>query len=438
MNDFSIVLVLVNTWLVISILRCDKVHLLLKLLIGVSFFGWNALPAVLMYIPHVFGSGYFTTDTYIKCSYYNEIYLFCAYFIAFALIKRKGYPRWTYKSDFQDSNAAFNILLYISIALTIYKVISVISNSSSYWDNNDITNIKALGPVDFLAGLGLSYLTGVVFLFRKKTSFGVYRLSVILIALYFVIHVLKGGRIYFFGIIILFIYYALSRHDTKSLVIAGVLGVFALGLLPVMSDLRGERQVLVKDIVAAASSSSSSTDMIMDEILTKTNSVLYGSYLIEKDGIGKWNGKMYSSTIYALVPRFLAPSKPEPGSVDGTVMGLPARASVAYYVTGEYDGIGNNGVPASLSSLWGGGWLAYIVEILASAYLIFLINCLFFSEKPVFVGFVFSLLSFPTGILEIPLPTVLISLQRDIVIYLFLAVFISLLIGGKKKQFVSR
>lgn len=421
MTDYSIIFVIVNTFVVIKLCRCEKVHKLLKILLCVSFFGWNAAPALLMYIPQLFGRSDVVTDAYIQCSYYNEIYLFFAYNIAYYLIKNKGLPKPLLRLGFQDSPRVLSTLTVFSIFLSLYKLFSVITSTTSYYEGNNLDNISALGPLDFLAGYALSFLFVISFFFKGKVSPTYFKLSTAIAVLYFFVLTLRGGRIYIFGVVILLIYHAISsarQRGAKNLLLAGVVGAVALMLLPILASVRGDEQVKINDVIQASSSQDGGS--VMGEILGKTNSVMYGSYLVERDGIGRWNGMMYASTVFALIPRFIFPYKPEPGSVNGTQEGLPARASAIYSTKGDYNGITNNGVPSSISSLWGGGWLAYIIELLFTAFLIYIINGVFVSQKPIFNCFVFYLISFPTGVLEVPLPTILISIQRFAVLYFVL------------------
>ena len=395
--------------------KSNKVHLLLKILLCVSYFGWNAVPALLMYLPNLLGMGNLTTDNYVLCSYYNQIFLFFAYSFAFWLIKKKKSPVFISRKDYQDSNDFFRFFVSVSVILAIYKCYTLIISQGSYWDGNNIDNITALGPIDFASNMAITFLTGAVLLCKDSFKPAIYKLSLALIASFLIIHTLRGGRIYIFGLVIILLYYGLSEHKTRLIIGTGIVGIIGLSLLPVLGSLRGESKIQLEDISAA--SSTPTGQLVIGEVLTKTNSVLYGSYLLGQDGIGKWDGKMYSSTIYALIPRFIYPSKPEPGSVDGTQYGLPGRASFSYNSIGEYNNMGSNGVPASISSLWGGGWIAYVFEILSSGLLLFLINCIFYSKKALFLSFIMSLIAFPATIMEVPLPTILIQVQRYVVIY---------------------
>lgn len=422
MNDYSIVLIIINSWLVIRMCKSNKVHLLLKILLCVSYFGWNAVPALLMSFPDLLGIGNLTNENYIICSYLNQIFLFFSYSFAFWLIDKKKCPYFISRVDYQNTKVFFNIFVSIALILSIYKCLSLLLNQNSYWDGNNLENITAMGPIDFLSGMAVSFLTGAIIICKESFKPLIYRISFIVIASFLLIHTLRGGRIYIFGLVIILLYYGLSEHKTRLILVTSIIGVLGLSLLPVLGSLRGENKIRLEDISAASTSSTGQN--VLGEVLTKTNSVLYGSYLLGRDGIGKWDGMMmYSSTLYALIPRFIYPAKPEPGSVDGTPYGLPGRASFSYNSIGEYNDIGSNGIPASISSLWGGGGLAYLVEILSSGLLLFLINWIFYSKKALFLSFVMSLISFPATIMEVPLPTILIQVQRFIIIYIFIGLF---------------
>ena len=288
-----------------------------------------------------------------------------------------------------------------------------------------MANTVALGPLDILSGYAISFLLGILFLFKKKTKPLLYISCLTVVFFYYLLLTFRGGRIYIFGIVIFLLYRFLEKKNIRLLLFASVLGILSLGALPILSSLRGDTRIKVEDVTSSQMSLNS--ELILNEVLVKTNSVMYGSYLINADGIGNKGSMMYSSTLFALLPRFLFPSKPEPGSVDGSPEGLPSRASAAYHSTHEYNGISSNGVPASISSLWGGGWLAFILEIVSVAYLIFFINAVFKSQKPIYAGFAFSIVSFPVCILEVPLPSILIDVQRFIVFYFVLKVLFTLL-----------
>lgn len=431
MFDYSFIFVIINTWLVVHICKCNKVHLLLKILLCVSYIGWNAIPAVLMYIPKLIGRDDVATSAYIYCSYLNEVYLFVAYSLAFLWIRRKRIPKILKNKGFQDNNTILNIMIYSSIILSLFKIYSTLNNTASYWEQNDLANAEALGPLEFLSGYGFSFLVGVTFFYKDRVKPFLFKVCIVIVCGNFLLLTFRGGRIYIFGVVILFLYYAIKYNKKKELIIGSIIGFFAMGLLPVLASLRGAEQISIDEVAAVATTPVG--DKVIGEVLTKTNSVMYGSYLIEKDGIGNWDGQMYTSTIFALLPRFIFPSKPEPGSVDGTAEGLAARASAVYSSIGDYNGIGNNGVPASISSLWGGGWLAYIIEILVTAYLIFFLNCLFYANKSVYICFTFTLIVYPVGVLEIPLPTILVTLQRQVVLYLLMVLLFTPFLRAKKR-----
>ena len=321
--------------------------------------------------------------------------------------------------DFQNSKRLLNLFVNVAFILALYKSLTLLTSTFSYLESNDLENATVGGPIDFLGGFSMSFITGTIFFFRKKVSFAKFYLCVSIMVFYWLILTFRGGRIYIFGIVILLLYYALIKRS-KTILILGILtGLFALTLLPALASLRGADNVNTAEVINESKSSSS--EMVVDQILGKTNSVNNGSYLIQYDGIGNNGYMMYTSTIYALIPRIIYPSKPEPGSVDGTLTGLPSRRAAIYQITGEYDGVFNLGISTSLSSLWGGGWLMYFVEIISSAFLIFLLNSVFRSRKMIFITFAMSLLNYPICILEIPLPTILISVQRYTVIYFILS-----------------
>jgi len=422
MKDYTFIFIVINTILLLRILRSRKIHPLLKIFWGVSYFGWNAFPAIIMYTPELAGSTIIGNESYVFSSYVNQIFLFVSYLLGYIMIHKIKTPRFIERYDFQDNSKLFDFSVNFALICLVYIMYNNLTSSISYIERNDVDNAHAISPLRFISSFMVTYLIGVVLLCKERLSFSKYNLCIAMIAVHLLIQTFLGGRIYIFGIVIIFLHYAIEQKRKTSFIVGVIVGLFALTLLPSISSLRGQGDFSASE--AITSSRSTTGTQIIGEIFVKTNSVLYGSYLLEKDGVGKWDGKMYSSTIYALIPRFLYPNKPEPGSVDGTPFGLPARASVDYSTIGVYDGIGNNGVTASVSSLWGGGWIAYFCEIFSVAFIIFLFNCVFYSKKPLFICFAISLMGFPICVLEVPGPQILTGIQRFIVIYLFIKMIV--------------
>lgn len=421
MVNLSILFVFVNTILIIQICKNNHVHLFLKILLCISYFGWNAIPVVFSYFPQ-FVQFENINESYLKCSYLNQLFLFAAYYLSFMLIKRGKVPTFISRRDFQDFRQLFKLFLFLSLLLTIYKCYLLLETKGSYLETNNIENRQATSVLGFVSSYAVYFLISSILFYKSKMSAILFNASVIVVFAYFFILGFQGGRIYLFGLVIILIYYSLLRRRKTLYIVSFLAGILSLLMLPALSSLRGEKEIDVSE--ALELSKSSTGEMVINSILGKTSSVRSGNYLIEKDGIGNQGFEMYSSTLYALIPRVIYPSKPEPGSVDGEITGLPSRRSAMYSIEGNYNGILNLGVPASLSSLWGGGWIAYFAEIASTALLIFLLNCIFFSRKFIFLCFAIQIIAFPVCILEVPLPSILLFIQRDVVVYLILLFFL--------------
>ena len=75
-------------------------------------------------------------------------------------------------------------------------------SQNSYWDGNNIDNITALGPIDFLSSMAISFLAGTILICRNSFKPSLYRLCFAVVAGYLLIQTFRGGRIYIFGLVI--------------------------------------------------------------------------------------------------------------------------------------------------------------------------------------------------------------------------------------------
>lgn len=419
---YPIILISLNTYILLKIFKSTKVTLILKILLGVSYFGWNALP---FFLSKVLDMDEFVLcpipALYDFCNIANQIFLFFTYLIAYILINKKQTPLWINKYDFQYSPSFINRFTTISIWVTIISVLQRVYSTTLYTDF-DVQATAAdisTGPISFIFSIARFYLVSLLVLQFNEMSKKQRKLIIILLVLYFGILTIQGSRINIFAIVILLLYYSFATNKKKYMVYTSVIGVFALSLLPVLSSLRlSGSEITLSDIEKNRSLSSSSN--VVNEILIKTNSADYSSFLLLKDGIGGAGAQVYTSTIYSLVPKFIYPSKPEVGSKDGTVMGSYARYAASIIADGAEESGYNVGVCSSIISLWTLGYPMYIIHIIISGFLIFIFNSIFDSKKSLYCLFILMTTNFPVCWMDVSLDVVLRDVQRYIILYFVL------------------
>lgn len=418
-------LIIVNTMLMMRIFKSNHVHNFLKVLIGISYFGWSAVPLLITL------TGYQNRisnwDFYLFCANIDQVFFFCTYSIFLYFIRRKRTPEIFVRDDFQYNKKMIRTLAFIGVLSTIYLIFSKSNSDVSYLDGNDITQTSSLaGVIAFISNIGIFVLIGIAIFqrhfFKRSELFSIYAVLFV----FYMQHIINGGRIYMFVFIVILLYYALETKKKSVLVYTIGLSIFAMSLLPIMAGLRGGGKM---DVSTIAEGRSSSTDDIIEQIYIKTNSVYYGSFVLERDGIAGGGPLVYASSFLALIPRNIMPNKPQPGSKDGTMYGLPSRLSAIYMSTGDYNDISNNGVPVSIESLWALGWVSFVLQIIVSAFVLFLFNGVFSGGKPFFLYCVLSLINFPACNLEISMVQIVVQVQRYAIIYLLLY-----LMYGKRKN----
>lgn len=419
MYALSIILILLNFFLLYNISRNGRVHTMLKVLWWVSYFGWGAIPLALTITPIFENMIVIPMDIYLLYANINQIALFLINIIAYNLIKKVHIPKLLIKNDFQYSKRFNSIIFWFCSLVLLFILFKLLTTSLGYQERNDIANLSedsALGLFSLLEDFSVFILLAQAIwrrdlLGRKKNL-----ISEILISLYVLAQVYNGRRVYLFFFIIVILYVALSKKNNKKYLFYALIGgSAALWLLPVIGELRQSDKIKLENVTTAQGGK---TIDILGEVITKTNSVQYSCYLLLHDGIGTKGATMYTSTSLALVPRILYPKKPVPGSVDGTLNGIPARLNAIYH-RDNYNEIENNGITSSLEALWAMGWGMYFFQIMILGYMIFIFNGILYGGKPLFVYFMFSLIGFPVCVLDISLVKLLLGIQRYIIIYLF-------------------
>lgn len=429
MNDYSVILICLNSFLIYRICKCTKIELMLKFLLVISYFSWNALPLILSMQPEYKYLITIPENLFYFFSNVNQVSLFLIYLFAYLLIvfKKKRSQIFS-RDDFQSTKSFNNIVFFFSISCLLFEIYSLYSTELSYSERNEISFLRgdiSRGVVTFIYSAGTNMLLAQLLLLREKLSKKQIFFGAALLMVYYLMQIYNGRRIFMFAIVFFFLYIALQKQQKRLYLLSFILLSFAFVLLPQISKLRQGTRITFE--ILKQNNEKVEEEEILSEFLIKTNSVLYTSYLLLHDGIGNIGPQLYTSTVYSLIPRFLYPQKPEPGSIDGTLYGLPSRLSAAYNPTikDDYNEISNNGVSTPLVALWAMGWGMLFFQIIVSAFIIWLFNELLKGRKPLFAYYIFSLTGFPVCVLDISLISFLMTTQRFIVIYIFLYVFLN-------------
>lgn len=418
MSVFAILLIIVNLILLYQICRSQKVHIMLKIIWCVSYVGWSALPLVLTMSPSFTNMVTIPFDFYLTYASLNQIALCLMNIYAFYLINTRRLPKIFVKNDFQDSVKFNKVLFWISSILLIFVIFRLMTTSLGYQERNDVEYMSSNSSLGFLSLLeDLAVFTILAQIIWKRDVLGKAKLlsGELLLSCYVLMQIYNGRRIYMFFFVIVLLYFSYKTSKKKYLIYACCGGLLALWLLPIIGEIRQEDKIHVDKIVEAGENDDND---ILNQVILKTNSVQYSCYLLLHDGIGQQGPKLYTSTLYALVPRIIYPDKPIPGSVDGTLNGIPARLNANYHRDSHSD-VENNGVTSSLEALWALGWFMFILQIFISGYVIYLFNGILYGGKPLFIYFMFSLIGFPVCVMDVSLVKLLLSIQRYIIIYIF-------------------
>lgn len=424
MTFLVVVLIVLNSWSLLRLFKMNQVDLFLKILVAISYFGWSATPLLISLLGYRNAINHW--DNYIFCAFVDQLFFLLTYLLTRFFINRFKSPRVFSSPDFQYSRQFVNFIILFGFISVLFSIYYKIASGETYLEANDISEIdNNAGTLAFISGIGIFSLVGSIIAYGKQIGKIKFWAILALLSVYYVITVLYGARIYMFVFIIVLLYFAIKGNKKWLLIGTVSLSILAFILLPVMAELRSSGIMSVSEV---KNSQKTSIDEVVDQIYTKTNSVYYGSYLIEHDGIAGGGPLVYVSTIYSLIPRSIMPNKPQPGSKNGTMYGLPSRLAAIYMSRGDYNNILNVGVPVSIESLWALGWVSYAIQIFASALMLFMFNNILLGKKIFFIYCMLAMIKFPVCNMEISLVQILIQIPRFAILY-----FIFYLIFGRYK-----
>lgn len=166
------------------------------------------------------------------------------------------------------------------------------------------------------------------------------------------------------------------------------------------------------------------------ETVTKADRMSTGALLVRYDGSDTAGWQPYGGAFLALVPRFLLPSKPVPGSRDGTYRGHPWR--IAAVAMGMDPNSGNVQVGPAAVVLWQFGYVGLVGLVLMNALQFYVINSLLLSRSLWLTSLALFLVGIPTFLPLFTTPEVIImNLQRILVLYGALFLLVKILVPAR-------
>ena len=428
----SLILLLINSFLVIKIVRSDRFHLLLRLLWAISFFGWNAVPFLLSLLPQYRNDISINYDFYLMCWSLNFFYLFIVYYSAMLFNKKMCKKEYLFiKPSYQYNPRFIKLIMNASLIVLVFIIFVNLGDQASYAERNDVDihdDNLFLGVISFLTGYVIYFLLAILFFYHKLLS-NIQRYIILsILSFHYILESFFGSRIQLFAILIILLYIAINQKRKKMLISVVALSLFAFTILPALSQLRRTGDSYsISDVMQIRSKGEG--DYIW-EIMNKTNSVASSSTLLFYSGIGSGGSLVYTSTLFSLVPRFIYPNKPHPGSMNGTMDGLPGRLA-ANINKNNYSSAANVGISSSIEALWAGGYIMYFIQAMFGGFLIVLMNLALRGKKLLMIYFVLSLLSFPVCMLDVSLVYFSIFVQRFFIVYILFYIIFS----GKFRKF---
>ena len=218
--------------------------------------------------------------------------------------------------------------------------------------------------------------------------------------------VLAGSRLALITPCVLLLIYihsgAMSRH--AIIVAYSALTIFSVTVgvaaVLVIGSMRSGSSELQLSNAAAESKSlfgqqpmSETAWAFYDQIYIKFDGISMGAFLVDRIG-GRAGINPYLGSALAIVPRAILPSKPTPGSIDGTLQGTPPRL-VAVNI-GMDPLSGNVGVSPAAISLWHFGWLGLIPLVVLNVFQWRMINSFLMTPSLVTRTLAFYIIAIPS------------------------------------------
>lgn len=289
----------------------------------------------------------------------------------------------------KSSNTLVAAILIIGFIAFIYSEVSTIG--MSYDERNavaitmsDTTAAQVSGTFGFIINIACSLAIAILLERQGEKSkiLNPWVWAFVFLAIISVVGLINGSRIQLLTPFLLAAIYlhAHNRMTIRLFIIGTLIAVFAVfvgaKLGAIVGSLRSEGQLTLEDIVSSDYEVDSS--VAAEIFFSKFDSISPGSILVEYSGVGAAGFTPYSGAILAFIPRIILPSKPIPGSIDGTALGEPAR--LVPRLIGLYSDSLNMGVSPAAISIWHLGVIGFVMFILFNWVSLIIINTLLLAQ----------------------------------------------------------
>ena len=346
---------------------------------------------------------------------------------------------------------SLTIVAACAVEVILRRVTWSMVGGGNYFDQNAFST-RYEGTVA-AANLGIVFSIEILvraFLYACAVTPSATRSKLVTILLWSVIiytslnEVLIGGRFALLSPCILALMYVHMKRFSRTMLVvtyaASAFFIATIGALILISiaDVRGERTVTMQDVTRQSSlvRGKSLGDQLGDlffHINLKLDAISSGAFLVQSYGSGVAGIRPYEGAVVSIIPRRILPSKPVPGSVDGTNRGTPARLVP---IAQGYDvDIANVTVSPAAISVWQFGLLGLIPLVILNYLQLCFINSLLVPPSVFTRTFAMLLLTIPSfGGLIASGDFVIMTAERALAMF-FLA---TLAIAASRAMFGSR
>ncbi|HEX8154920.1 MAG TPA: hypothetical protein VF698_17440 [Thermoanaerobaculia bacterium] len=282
----------------------------------------------------------------------------------------------------------------------------------NYFDQNAFST-RYEGTVA-AANVGIVFSIELVvraFLYACAVTPGATRSRLVTILLWSVIiftslnEVLIGGRFALLSPCVLALMYVHMKRISRTVLVAtyaaAAVFVATVGAIILISiaEVRGGNAVTLRDVsrqtqLVRGKSLGDRLGDLFFHINLKLDAISSGAFLVQSYGSGVAGMRPYQGAILSIVPRRILPSKPVPGSVDGTNRGTPAR--LVPIAQGLDVDISNMTVSPAAISVWQFGLLGLIPLVVLNYLQLCFINSLLVPRSVFTRTFAMLLLTIPS------------------------------------------
>lgn len=429
----ALLLVIVAMW------RNPKVSPHLPTLLLFMILMWFTTPVVLT----VVFQGHLKTYSFVN----YDLFLFYAVlesvtllFTLLFLLSPRPYFKFIVESRLTEIHLnTKGALLGVTIALGfsfLSAVLAAIYMGSSYFEQNAFfflsegsTTYNNLGSIAFIQNI-LSCFCCACFVHvwpRERQTWWLLAALILWSLITVALQAPSGARIAMLQPFFLLALYC-QAQPWSSRQKATVVGVGAVGTIIIGSILSvaigqaryGDR--LKFDDILSSSSKAADQNIVSEmaiNLITKFDSFSTGAILVERMGEGRAGIQPYIGAALAMIPRAVLPSKPTPGSFDGTIRGYPTR--VVAVQMGMSEEAGNVNVSPASIAVWQFGYFGLIVMILANVLHLYLLNSLLLAPSVLFKSLAFFLVGLPALMtIYAPPDILLMNLERIFLVFLLM------------------